>query len=495
MSQFPDVPGKSGSDSNHDFIEEAMGFVIDGAVAYAKGRTLGWIMGLILGPEEDYVKDALEEMNAKLSRIEDLVAGLYDELDRAKEQIIKEIRRKNWDRLIAELKPYLAYIDEKYQSLRDLADRGASEGTRKEARRLVDDILSHNAGGVRPTMKIINDLMLNAGGGMGFLRSWEEIVHDAAYDWVKVEGPKLMADFSASDDVARFQNHMRSVYADQTMNLFAWITGVQLKGLVLLMEAAHANTCLGRTADRGDAPDHLIDRYRGYIRTSGSLFTDVIESIAAHLPLISAVNYAIDDDGGRQTLEAADRLVTGALGLNRIVVHLRCDLEHYNHAQARRADKYLHDRDQLALRLSDSRQEIEAANGRTGSINSCPAMPFIDGKLPITFRFYRRYVFEDIEPGYYRLVDINSEAPKLPAGGTTLGLTHGDDLLHQDFFRWGQRIYYGGPGAGSLHLVAYQNNENERTGLMQFGPEKFFVGKGLVLELMDFMEWLVKLNR
>ena len=495
MEANPNESGKMHSVSDYEFIEEAMGLVISGAVAYAKGQTLGWILGFILGPEEDHVRDALEEMNAKLSRIEDLVAGLYDELDRTKEQIIKEIRRKNWDRLIAELKPYLAYIDVKYQSLRDLAERDISEDTRVEARRLIDDILSLNAGGVRPTMKIINDLLLDAGAAMGFLHTWEEIVHDAAYDWIKVEGPKLMGDFSNLERIVRFQNHMRSVYADQTMNLFAWITGVQIKGLVLLMEATHGSTRLGRAAEGSDAPDYLINRYRDYIRESGKLFTDVIESIVAHLPLVSAVNYSIDDDSARQTLNTADRLVTGALGLNRIVVHLRCDLEHYNHAQARPVDKYLHDKDQLPLRLSDGRKEFQATNGRTGSINSCPAKPFIDDKLPIQFRFYRRYVFEDLEPGYYQLVDMNAEAPKLEASGTTLGMTHGDYLLHQDFFQWGQRIYYGGPGDGCLHLVAYQNNENERTGMMRFGPEEIFVGKGLVLEVMDFMEWWIRLNR
>lgn len=482
--------------SEYEFLTEAMGFIVSGAAAYAKGQTLGWILGLILGPEEDPVKDALAEMNAKLDRIENLIAGLYDELERAKEQIIREIRRKNWDRLIAELKPYLVYIDEKYQTLRDLAESDISETTRRDARRLVDDILSHNAGGVRPTMRIINDLLLDAGHGTGFLHTWEEIVHDAAYDWAKVEGPKLLQGMDFDPEaIARFQSHMRSVYADQTMNLFAWISGVQLKGLVLLMEASHAQEALGLTADLNAAPDTLINRYRGYIRESGDLFTDVIESIVAHFPLVSAVNYIIDDDNARQTLEAADDLVSGALGLGRIVVHLRCDLEHYQHAQAREADRYLHNSEKLALRLTDGRNEIEATNGRTGIIHSCPAKPFIDGKLPIGFRFYRRYIFENIEPGYYRLVDINPEAPKLPAKGTTLEWSHGDLLLHPDFFRWGQRIYFGGPGSGSLHLVAYQNNANERTGMMTFFEEKFPVGKGLVVETMDSLEWLMQLDR
>jgi len=480
--------------TDYDFIEEAMGFVLAGATAYAKRKALGWILGFILGPEKDPVKAALADMNAKLDRIENMIAGLYDELERAKEQIIKEIRRKNWDRLIGELKPYLAYIDEKYQSLMDLAESDISDSTRKDARRLIDDILSHNAGGVRPTMKIINDLMLDAGFGAGFLHTWEEIVHDAAYDWVKVEGPKLMEEQFPPDKVARFQNHMQAVYAEQTMKLFAWITGVQIKGLILLMEATHARDALGLAADRNDAPETMINRYQGYIRESGNLFTDVIESIAAHFPLVSAVNYAIEDDSARQAFRAADRLVTIALGVGRIVVHLRCDLERYHHAQARKPDQYLHDKSKLALRLSDGRSEIEAANGRTGIINSCTAKPFIDGKMPIGFRFYRRYVFEDIQPGYYRLVDINAEAPKLPARGSTLEMTHDDDLLHQDFFRWGQRIYYNGPGAGSLHLVAYQNNANERTGLVPFGKEKFFVGRGLTLETMDSIEWLMKLD-
>ena len=31
----------------------------------------------------------------------------FDELERIEKEIIQEIRRKNWDRLIAELKPYI----------------------------------------------------------------------------------------------------------------------------------------------------------------------------------------------------------------------------------------------------------------------------------------------------------------------------------------------------------------------------------------------------
>jgi hypothetical protein len=450
-------------------------------------------MGLILGPEEDPVREALEEMNARLRRIEDLVAGLYEELERVKEQIIKEIRSKNWDRLIAELKPWLAYIDEKYETLMDLAKREITEDSRREARRLVEDILSHNAGGVRPSMKIINELMLDSGGAMGLLHSWEEIVHDAAFDWIKVEAPKLEENRFAAEEIERFHHHMRSLCAEQTMNLFAWIAGVQLKGLILLMEAAHAKPSTGACAGRGDAPDHLVERYRGYIRESGNLFTDVMESIVAHLPLVSSVNYAIDDGAARQVLDAADRLVTGALGVGRIVVHLRCDLEHYGHAQAKKVDRYLHDQSELALRLSDGRSEYEATNGRTGTINRCPAKPFIESdKWPIRFRFYRRYVFEGIEPGYYQLVDINAEAPRLNASGTTLAMTHGDDLLHPDFFQWGRRIYCGGPWDGSLHLVAYQNNTNERSGTMTLKSETVYFGKGLVIETVDFMEWLLK---
>ena len=393
----------------------------------------------------------------------------------------------------AEIKPYLAYIDEKYETLRDLADSDISDDNRQEARRLVNDILSHNAGGVRPTMKIINDLLLDAGAGMGFLHTWEEIVHDAAYDWVKVEGPKLMSGGISPEDIARFQNHMRSVYADQSINLFAWITGVQIKGLILLMEAVHAKQALGMKTDRADAPDIAINRYREYVRESGHLFTEVMESIAAHLPLVSGLNYIENDDGARQMLEAADRIVTGAMGIGRIVVHIRCDLERYRHAQARPADKYLRE-DKLVLRLTDGRKEIEPSNGRTGHINRCSAQPFLDDESPITFRFYRRYVFENLEPGYYQLVDINAEAPSLNSSGTTLSETHGDDLLHRDFFKWGQRIYFGGPGAGSLHFVAYQNNENERSGHVTFFNKKYFVGKGLSIETLDSLEWMMKLK-
>ncbi len=285
-------------------------------------------------------------------------------------------------------------------------------------------------------MQVIHDLTTDALHANGFLSTWGVQVHDAAHTFWKqalAEADKSRTDYLSMHRVlsAKVNKQAESRFMAQTEGIFAYLVGVQVKGLILLIEAAHAESM----HDSGRAQtlyDYFMERYQTLMRAQCTLYWRIVEELSSHLEYVDLICWGEQAASeGYVALARADRLVGAALGLKSLIV-VRCNIfpQQFKHASLQPGYKYLASADDPPLLLTDGSQQVVSSS----SVYN-PAVPYkyLDGKVAL-HNPVRRWVFENLELAEYRLDPSNNQhAPILKIDGSTMAWGRGKYLINPSF--------------------------------------------------------------
>ncbi|MFZ0547022.1 MAG: hypothetical protein WAM60_16375 [Candidatus Promineifilaceae bacterium] len=463
--------------------------LIGSAAGYpVTGKCVGWIMGMIAGSDDD-IGEQLADMDRKLDKISQQIAALEARFMKAVEQIIKEQRRIHWEQMVNDMKPHLARIETAYQRVQGLARLEDREEARRYVPELTKEILSATTG-IEYALQVIHDLTTDALHANGFLSTWSIQVHDAAHTfWVKAlaEADKTKTDYLAMHRKlsAKVNAQAESNFMAQTEAIFAYLVGVQLKGLILLIEAAHAETVVD--SSRGQTLyDYFMERYQKLMQAQCDLFWRIVEELTSQLEYFALICWGTEAAAeGYTALTRADRLVGAALGLDSLLV-VRCNIfpQQFKHPTLQPGYKYLASADNPPLLLMDGSRQITS----DASIYN-PAAPYhyLDGKLSLN-NPVRRWVFENLESAVYYFDPINNQnAPVLKIDGTTMAWGRGKYLINPDLSKIPLTIEQ--PSEAHLDADADSSRYYRTLNLRAYMPSKITFGpseiKGKDLTFFD----------
>lgn len=460
--------------------------LIGSAAGYpVTGKCVGWIMGMIASGDDD-IGGQLADMDRKLDTISQQIAALEARFMEAVERILEEQRRIHWEQMVNDMKPHLARIETAYQRVQGLARLDDREEARRQVPELTKEILNATTG-IEYALQVIHDLAIDGLHANGFLSTWSVQVQDAAHKvWVRdlAEADKSKTDYLDMHRklAAKVKERAETHFMAQTESIFAFLVGVQLKGLILLIEAAHVQKVLD--SGRGQTLyDYFMDRYQQLMRAQCNLYWRIVEELTSRLEYFALICWGEEANyAGYDALVRADRLVGAALGLKSLLV-VRCSVfpQQYKHPTLQPGYKYLASAENPTLLLTDGSRQLSADSS---VYNPAAPYTFLDKKKSL-HEPVRRWVFEDLATAVYYLdPDNNQNAPVLKIDGTTMAWGRGKYLINPSYCQIPLPIkqaseaqldaemdssrYY-----RTLHLRAYMPSE------IKFGPRVVVHGKDL----------------
>lgn len=416
-------PDNSSSSDPLPLLAQILPLLLSAAGYPNTGKCVGWVLGMIAGSDDD-ISGQLADMDRKLDTINAQIAAMEARFMDALAYFEEEMRRMHWEQMVSDMKPHVARIETVYQRVQGLARLT----DRDEARKHVPDVqraILDPTTGIEYAMQTIHDLALDVLGTNGFLSTWSDTAHHTLRDeWDK----RYKAAEKKHDDLAvmhaalsaEMNAHARQNILAQTEAVFAYLVGAQQKALILLCEAAHAESAVDAVRAQ-TLFEYFIDRYQTMMREQCVLYWQIMEQLSSRIPYTAFVCWGKDRAvDGYDRLARADRLVAAALGLESIIV-IRCNWfpSLFKHQSLKPGDAYLTNGDPLLV-VTDGMQQVTADS----VYNPCPPLdkaPVKNACDKARCKPIRRWVFENLPNGTYRLDAANNRhAPILKIGGTTM---------------------------------------------------------------------------
>jgi hypothetical protein len=401
-------------------LAQVMPLLLSAAGYPNTGKCVGWVLGMIASGDE-HIDEQLADMDHKLDTISEQIDVLERRFEEAIKRILDETRRQHWEGMVNHMKPHVSRIETVYQRVQGLARLEDREEARKQIPKVRDAILDPTTG-IEYALQTIHDLTMDAVGTNGFLATWSEQAHDAAHkEWKKQyrQAAKKGGDpwEMHADLSAEMNAFARDQVLAQTEAVFAYLVGAQMKALVLLCEAAHADSM----DDSDRAPtmfDYYVERYQSLMRKQCMFYWQIVEELTHRFAYFAFVCWGTSAaNEGYQRLARADRLVAAALGLESAVV-IRCNWHPsmFTHRNLKPGHTYLASTDPVLL-LTDGDQQFSAES----IYNTCPQIDYpvdkedkeyddnkvVNATLP---KVLRRWVFENLPNGTYWLDSENNHA-------------------------------------------------------------------------------------
>ena len=217
-------------DKDTDIFQSILGDLKDTIVGKIKKKATGWIMNLVgLGPgpePKDEVKEALEKQYQELKVIESKIDALGVALNTAVEVIKAEIDGAKYFTAVQSLNTSAANIDAAFERLKMAAQLEAGTGKKSE----LDELASYIRNNIpNAFIAIKNNLLGTSSGGENMTSLGTRVA------------------FKASKSI--------NEYAAMAHTQFMYYYGLQLKALMLIIEAYHYN----------DSSDMASKYYNGYV--------------------------------------------------------------------------------------------------------------------------------------------------------------------------------------------------------------------------------------
>lgn len=217
-------------DKDTDIFQSILGDLKDAVLGKIKKKATGWIMNLVgLGPgpePKDEVKEALEKQFQELKVIEGKIDALSAALNTAVEVIKTEIDGSKYYTAVQGLNTSAANIDAAFERLKMAAQLEAGTGKKSE----LDELAAYIRNNIpNAFIAIKNNLLSTASGGENMTSLGTRVA------------------FKASKSV--------NEYAAMAHTQFMYYYGLQLKALMLIIEAYHYN----------DSSDMASKYYNSYV--------------------------------------------------------------------------------------------------------------------------------------------------------------------------------------------------------------------------------------
>ncbi|MES2064589.1 MAG: hypothetical protein V4456_21910 [Bacteroidota bacterium] len=217
-------------DKDTDIFQSILGDLKDAVVGKIKKKATGWILNLVgLGPgpePKDEVKEALEKQYQELKVIEGKIDALSAALNTAVEVIKTEIDGAKYYTAVQGLNTSAANIDAAFERLTMAAQLEAGTGKKSE----LDELAAYIRNNIpNAFIAIKNNLLSTASGGENMTSLGTRVA------------------FKASKSV--------NEYAAMAHTQFMYYYGLQLKALMLIIEAYHYN----------DSSDMAAKYYNSYV--------------------------------------------------------------------------------------------------------------------------------------------------------------------------------------------------------------------------------------
>jgi len=207
-------------DKDTDIFQSVLNDLKDAVISKVKAKATGWIMNLVgLGPgpePKDEVKEALEKQYQELKVIESKIDALSAALNTAVEVIKTEIDGAKYFTAVQALNPSAANIDAAFERLKMASQLEAGAGKKSE----LDELASYIRNNIpNAFIAIKNNLLGTSSGGENMTSLGTRVAFKAAKSL--------------------------NEYAAMAHTQFMYYYGLQLKALMLIIEAYHYNDSSG----------------------------------------------------------------------------------------------------------------------------------------------------------------------------------------------------------------------------------------------------------
>ncbi|MFA6246015.1 MAG: hypothetical protein WC615_03680 [Mucilaginibacter sp.] len=207
-------------DKDTDIFQSVLNDLKDAVISKVKAKATGWIMNLVgLGPgpePKDEVKEALEKQYQELKVIESKIDALSAALNTAVEVVKTEIDGAKYFTAVQALNPSAANIDAAFERLKMASQLEAGAGKKSE----LDELASYIRNNIpNAFIAIKNNLLGTSSGGENMTSLGTRVAFKAAKSL--------------------------NEYAAMAHTQFMYYYGLQLKALMLIIEAYHYNDSSG----------------------------------------------------------------------------------------------------------------------------------------------------------------------------------------------------------------------------------------------------------
>jgi hypothetical protein len=260
-------------DKDTDIFQSILGDLKDAVVSKIKKKATGWIMNLVgfgPGPEpKDEVKEALEKQYQELKVIEGKIDALSAALNTAVEVIKAEIDGAKYYTAVQGLNTSAANIDAAFERLKMAAQLEAGTGKKSE----LDELAAYIRNNIpNAFIAIKNNLLSTASGGENMTSLGTRVAFKAAKSL--------------------------NEYAAMAHTQFMYYYGLQLKALMLIIEAYHYN----------DSSDMASKYYNSYV----GQMNDEVKIYIGYAPKTVLQNTLQLDSDVMDILPKADRVYVQA---------------------------------------------------------------------------------------------------------------------------------------------------------------------------------------
>jgi archaellum component FlaC len=198
-----------------DMFMSVMTGLKDAAIEKIKEKATGWIMNLLgMGPGPDPlegIKKQLEEQAEELKKINSKIDDLQQLVLKAFNEILDDVQKGQYDAAVRGLNPVIAKITSRYERLLGLAKTGSPDTSKKsDVEKLAAEIISE----IPEAFDAIHSTLVGTAAG-------EENLFDF---WARLS-------FKNTGSI--------EAYEQKIFNQFMYYYGLQVKALMLVMEAYH----------------------------------------------------------------------------------------------------------------------------------------------------------------------------------------------------------------------------------------------------------------
>jgi|GEM_PF-5419194 len=222
--EFPDSQVLKAAGAEDIFMSVMTGLK-DAAVAKIKEKATGWIMNMLgMGPGPDpldEIKKQLREQAAELKKINDKIDELQKSINQALTEILDALEKSQYDSAVRGLNPVIAKITSRYDRLTAMVKTATPDPSEKGAiENFANEIISE----IPEAFDAIHATLVGTGAG-------EENLFDF---WARLS-------FKNTGSIEG--------YEQKIFSQFMYYYGLQVKALMLVIEAYHALPNSGKKAE------------------------------------------------------------------------------------------------------------------------------------------------------------------------------------------------------------------------------------------------------